>query len=112
MFSADNHYQPMCAISVKTPSSFKNSKATIAPVGSKLATAALGLVSEKYAEGGGILILVDQFLAEDEEFIEFEAPAIEPVPEEVLLNGSISNGHATTSPDSGHHMSSDKDALR
>jgi hypothetical protein len=28
-------------------------------VGSKLATAALGLASEKYVGGGGILILVD-----------------------------------------------------
>ena len=58
-FPADSRYQPVHAISVRTPSSFKNSKATVAPVGSKLATAALGLASEKYVGGGGILIFVD-----------------------------------------------------
>ena len=103
-FPADGRYQPVRAISVKTPSSFKNSKATVAPAGSKSATAALGPASEKYAGASGILILVDRFPAEDEEFVEFEAPAIEPVPEEVLPNESIPNGHATTSPESGLHI--------
>ena len=64
----------MHTISVKTPSSFKNSKAIVTPAGSKLATAALGLASEKYM-GGGILIVIDQFPAEDEEFVEFDALA-------------------------------------
>ena len=50
------------------------------------------------------MILVDQFPDEDEEFVEFEAPAIEPVPEEALPNGSIPNGHATTGTESGPHI--------
>ena len=105
-FPPDGHYQPVHTISVKTPSSFKNSKATVTPAGSKSATAALGLASEKYM-GGGILIVIDQFPAEDEEFVEFDALAIEPVPEDVLPNESILNGHTTTSPESGPHISLD-----
>ena len=87
----------------------EGSKATVAPAGSKSATAALGLVSEKYVGGGGILILVDRFPAEDEEFVEFDAPAIELV-SEVLLNDSIPNDHATTGPESGPHISFEVDA--
>jgi 26S proteasome regulatory subunit N2 len=109
-FPADGRYQPVRAVSAKAPPSVKNNKVTVAPAGSKSATAALGLASEKYAGGGGILILVDEFPNEEAEFVEFEAPAIEPVPADVLPNGSIPNGHATAGPASGPHIALDEDA--
>jgi len=56
------------------------------------------------------LILVDEFPNEEAEFVEFEAPAIEPVTAEVLPNGSIPNGHATAGPASGPHIALDEDA--
>jgi 26S proteasome regulatory subunit N2 len=110
-FPADGRYQPVRAVSTKSPPGAKNNSktATVAPAGSKSATAALGL-SEKYAGGGGILILVDEFPDEEAEFVEFEAPAAEPVPAEGLPNGSVPNGHATTGPASGPHIALDEDA--
>jgi len=72
-FPADGRYQPVRAVSTRAPSSVKNGKATVVPAGSKSATAAIGLSSEKYAGGGGILILVDESPDQEAEFIEFES---------------------------------------
>lgn len=111
-FPTDGRYQPVRAVSTKTPPGVKNNGKAIGivPAGSKSATAALGLASEKYAGGGGILILVDEFPDEEAEFVEFHAPATDPVPAEVVPNGSVPNGHATTSPVSGPHIALDEDA--
>lgn len=109
-FPPDGRYQPVRAVSTKAPLSIKNGKAAITAAGSKSATAALGTASEKYAGGGGILILVDQTPDEEAEFIEFEAPVIGPAITEAA-NGSIPNGHATAGPSaSGPHISLDESA--
>jgi len=108
-FPADGRYQPVRAVSTKAPSSIKGGKAVVAPAGSKSATAAIGLSSEKYAGGGGILILVDESPDQDAELIEFEALALAPVPTEVAANGQ--NGHAIAGPvASGPHIALDENA--
>jgi len=56
------------------------------------------------------LLLVDEFSDEEAEFVEFEAPAAEPVPAEGLPNGSAPKGYATTGPVSGPHIALDEDA--
>jgi 26S proteasome regulatory subunit N2 len=107
-FPADGRYQPVRAVSTRAPSSVKNGKATVVPAGSKSATAAIGLSSEKYAGGGGILILVDESPDQEAEFIEFEAPAAAPAPTEVT---SGQNGHAIAGPAaSGPHIALDENA--
>lgn len=85
-FPADGRYQPVRAVSANAPSG-KGVKSGVTPAGSKSATAAIGLSSEKYAGGGGILILVDKFPDQEAEFIEINPPAA-PVPE------AETNGHA------------------
>lgn len=117
IFPADGRYQPVRAVTTKTPPGTKNNSkaAAVPPAGSKSATAALGLASEKYAGGGGILILVDEYPDEEAEFVEFEAPAAAGAPTEAVPNGSIPNGHATTGataagPASGPHIALDEDA--
>ena len=107
-FPADGRYQPVRAVSTTTPSSVKSGKAAVLPAGSKSSTAAIGL-SEKYAGGGGILILVDVSPDEEAEFIEFDAPAAEPVPVDVATDGQ--NGHAIAGPAaSGPHIALDENA--
>lgn len=108
-FPADGRYQPVRAVSTKAMSNAKGGKGTVAPAGSKSATAAIGLSSEKYAGGGGILILVDESPDQEAELIEFEAPAVVPVPAEVAANGQ--NGHAIAGPAaSGPHIALDESA--
>ena len=106
-FPSGGRYQPVRAVSTKAPSSIKNGKPAIAPAGSKSATAAIGLSSEKYAGGGGILILVDGFPDQEAEIIEFEAPDVAPAPTEVAAG----NGHAIAGPAaSGPHIALDENA--
>jgi 26S proteasome regulatory subunit N2 len=108
-FPADGRYQPVRAVSTKAPSGVKSGKSAVAPAGSKSATAAIGLSSEKYAGGGGILILVDQSPDQEAEFIEFEPPAIALAPAEVAADGQ--NGHAIAGPAaSGPHIALDENA--
>lgn len=73
-FPLDSRYQPVRAVSAKAASN-KGIKVGVAPAGSKSATAAIGLSSEKYAGGGGILILTDRFPDQEAEFIEINPPA-------------------------------------
>ncbi|KAF9040511.1 armadillo-type protein [Panaeolus papilionaceus] len=74
-FPSDGRYQPVRAVSSKTPLS-KTGKAVIA------SSSTLGVGSEKYAGGGGILILADLRPDEPAEFIEIEtaAPVAAPAP--------------------------------
>jgi 26S proteasome regulatory subunit N2 len=58
-FPADGRYQPVRAVSTKTSSSLVGAKTSVTAAGSTSPTAALGLPSEKYAGGGGVLILDD-----------------------------------------------------
>jgi hypothetical protein len=68
----------------------------------------LSLASEKYASGGGILILADLRPDEEAEFIEFE-PAIEPQPAEPATV-PMGNGHAIGSLPVGPHIALDESA--
>ncbi|KAJ7487490.1 armadillo-type protein [Mycena galericulata] len=76
-FPSDGRFQPVRAVSAKPP-----------PRGAKTGTAGtnalpppVGLVSEKYAGGGCILILSDRRPEEEAEFIDFAPPAPPPAPE-------------------------------
>lgn len=103
-FPADGRYQPVRAVSTKAPGA-KGGKSAVQPAGSKSATAALGMPSERYAGGGGILILVDQSPDEEAEFIEFTAPAAVAAP----VDAAVPNGHATAGPAaSGPHIALDE----
>ncbi|CAA7258713.1 unnamed protein product [Cyclocybe aegerita] len=96
-FPSDGRYQPVRAVSTRTPS--KNGKAA--------ATTALGLGSEKYAGGGGILILTDLRPNEEAEYIELEtAPSVPPPAPPVDVPG---NGHAVGAP-TGRHIALDESA--
>jgi 26S proteasome regulatory subunit N2 len=67
----EGRFQPVRAVSANP----------VPPRGGKAGPAPLGLVSEKYAGGGCILILADLQPQEDTEFIDFEPPAApEPTP--------------------------------
>jgi len=101
-FPGDGRYQPVRPVSTKSQIS-KSSK-LIAGGSPSL----LGLSSEKYAGGGGILILMDSRPNEPVEFIEAEpAPelaAAAPVP--VQTNA---NTHVHTDP-TGRHIALDESA--
>jgi 26S proteasome regulatory subunit N2 len=106
-FPTDGRYQPVRTVSSKPVPPVRSGKIVVPPAGSST-TSALGLPSEKYAGGGGILILVDQTPDEEAEFIEFETAAIVPAPPEE----GIPNGHALAGPPaaSGPHIALDEDA--
>ncbi|KAJ3516366.1 hypothetical protein NLJ89_g1157 [Agrocybe chaxingu] len=96
-FPSDGRYQPVRAVSTRTPS--KNGKAASAT--------ALGVGSEKYAGGGGILILTDLLPNEEAEFIELEtAPSAPPPAPPMDVPG---NGHAIGAP-TGRHIALDESA--
>lgn len=95
-FPNDGRYQPVRAVSTKTPLS-KAGRAVAAPGG----TFAVGLGSEKYAGGGGILILVDSRPEDEADFIDLQAAVIQaPAPTAVPAE----NGHAPGAQPSGRHI--------
>jgi len=102
-FLPDGRYQPVRAVSTNTPLS-KASKviATSGP-----SSSVLGLGSEKYAGGGGILLFTDLQPNEEAEFIEIEtappvAPAVEVAP--------VGNDSAVGPLPTGRHISLDENA--
>ncbi|PPQ73541.1 hypothetical protein CVT26_010352 [Gymnopilus dilepis] len=74
-FPSDGRYQPVRAVSAKAPPT----KAGKAPVNGNSAVLEVG--SEKYAGGGGILILTDLRPNEEAEFIELQTVPAAPAPE-------------------------------
>ncbi|TFY64407.1 hypothetical protein EVJ58_g2635 [Rhodofomes roseus] len=68
-FPQDSRYQPVRVVSTRSSPSAKGNKA---PKSSLVP----GLTSERYAGGGGILILADQRPDEEPDYIEFETQAI------------------------------------
>ena len=103
-FPSDGRYQPVRAVSSKSSLS-KTGKAVASA--SQLASVPLGLGSEKYGGGGGILILTDLRASEPAEFIEFQpppaAPAAAPVP-------SAPAARSQPSHPVGRHISLDESA--
>ncbi|KAI6153672.1 26S proteasome regulatory complex non-ATPase subcomplex Rpn2 Psmd1 subunit [Pisolithus tinctorius] len=83
-FPSDGRYQPVRPVTSNT----------LIPKGTKGASSQptkKGLVSERYAGGGGILILVDERPVEEAEFIELQPPA---PPGGGPTGGAVPNGHA------------------
>jgi 26S proteasome regulatory subunit N2 len=99
VFPADGRYQPVRAVTAM--STQRNGKAVPTSV-----TTSLGLASEKYAGGGGILILTDLRPDEEAEYINLNpAPALE------VASDSVPNGHALSGPPAaGPHLSIDEAA--
>lgn len=99
-FPSEGRYQPVRPVSAN-PGPTRNGKAESTPAWS------IGVASEKYAGGGGILILADLRPEEEGEFIEFEPP-VQPAPAEPVA--SVGNGHAISAPPSGPHIALDESA--
>ncbi|TFK57040.1 26S proteasome regulatory complex non-ATPase subcomplex Rpn2/Psmd1 subunit [Heliocybe sulcata] len=101
-FSSEGRYQPVRPVSTKTAAP-KGGKAA-----SKLTAGANAMASERYAGGGGILILLDRQPDQSEEFIELETqlPPQQPAPVEPVPNG---NANAAPEP-SGPHIAHDESA--
>ena len=92
-FPADGRYQPVRPVSATTITS------PSPPAGSSTP-----LTSEKFAGGGGILILSDLRPEEAGEFIEFEPP------NEPMAAAALPNGHAIGAPPSGLQFALDANA--
>jgi 26S proteasome regulatory subunit N2 len=103
-FPSDGRYQPVRAVSTKTPLS----KAGKAVATSGPSSSALGLGSERYAGGGGILLLTDLRPNEEAEFIEIvTAPPAAPAVAEVVV--PTGNGTAVGAPPpTGRHIALDE----
>ncbi|KAJ7634207.1 hypothetical protein DFH06DRAFT_1221396 [Mycena polygramma] len=78
-FPPEGRFQPVRAVSAKP--ALRGGKPVVAGV--KASPTPVGLVSEKYAGGGCILILSDLRPEEEAEFIDFEPPAPAAAPEPV-----------------------------
>ncbi|KAJ7786208.1 D-isomer specific 2-hydroxyacid dehydrogenase [Mycena metata] len=83
-FPPEGRFQPVRAVSAK-PAPPRGGKAVAS---AKASPAPVGLVSEKYAGGGCILILSDLQPDEEAEFIDFEPPAPAAAPEPVSANAA------------------------
>jgi 26S proteasome regulatory subunit N2 len=87
-FPADGRYQPVRAVTTKSVPAKNGKISAAAPP-----TAGLGLASEKYAGGGGILILTDLRPDEEAEFIDLNPP-----PPAETAQVAVPNGHAPAGP--------------
>jgi 26S proteasome regulatory subunit N2 len=88
-FSPDGRYQPVRPVSLNTPVA-KGGK-VVSPGANKKGTGPPGLVSERYAGGGGILVLVDERPDEEAELIDLSPPA---APQATANGSAVPNGHA------------------
>lgn len=94
-FPSEGRYQPVRAVSSrKVPSAHS-------------APSSLGLTSEKYAGGGGILILADQQPDEEAEFIEFDT-AMVATTQPGAAPEQMGNGHAIHATPTGPHIALDE----
>ncbi|KAF5385252.1 hypothetical protein D9615_001452 [Tricholomella constricta] len=98
-FPSESRYQPVRPVSAYV--SAGEGKA------SNPSASSVGIASEKYAGGGGILILADLRPEEDGEFIEFEQVA---APAEALAASGVPNGQAVRASPSGPHIALDESA--
>ncbi|KAH8120111.1 26S proteasome regulatory complex, non-ATPase subcomplex, Rpn2/Psmd1 subunit [Phellopilus nigrolimitatus] len=104
-FPAEGRFQPVRPVSTRTPKTTKGKASTASAVKTP-SLVPLGVTSERYAGGGGILILIDQSPDEPAEYIEAELPA--PVPP---VAAAVSPAPAATVPaPSGPHIALDEDA--
>ena len=89
-FPSNNRYQPVRAVSAKTLPT-KSAKA-IGVSGRHTPPSTLALGSEKYASGGGILIMTDLRPNEEAEFIEIETASTVAAPQAAVA--PVGNGNA------------------
>jgi 26S proteasome regulatory subunit N2 len=94
-FPPEGRYQPVRPVSLNTVSPKTGGKGNPNPGARK---APSGVASERYAGGGGILLMVDERPDTEAEFISFEPPVVEPAPTE--------NGHAQPQ---AHHARPSRD---
>jgi 26S proteasome regulatory subunit N2 len=106
-FPANDRYQPVRAVSVKA-SPTKSSKAAAAASGRRTPSSSLAQGSEKYAGGGGILIMTDLRPNEEAEFIEIETAPTLATPEVVVA--PTANGDALQGGGAGPNISLDDTA--
>ncbi|OBZ79605.1 26S proteasome non-ATPase regulatory subunit 1 [Grifola frondosa] len=97
-FPPDGRYQPVRAVSTQAAVAARNSK-------SGKTSAVPTLVSERYAGGGGILIMVDTRPEEEADYIEFETRTIV-----VDANAVPAAGNLDTFVAEGRHISLDENA--
>lgn len=93
-FPSDGRYQP-----VRTVTSIPSAKASKNSIAKTL-----GLGSDKFGGGGGILILTDSRPDEEAEFIDLETPEILPPPPEVTPAAATAGATGVTGP----HISLDE----
>ncbi|KAG6853583.1 hypothetical protein C0991_003107 [Blastosporella zonata] len=96
-FPSDSRYQPVRPVSAHTSTERKTGLSQ---------SSALGAPSEKYAGGGGILLLADLRPEEDSEFIEFEPP-IEAAIQQPAVPAP---GGQPAAPPTGLHIALDESA--
>lgn len=107
-FAGNNRYQPVRAVSAKT-SSTRSGKAGAASGRHIPSPTSLALGSEKYAGGGGILIMTDLRPDEEAEFIEIETASTVAAPQAAVA--PMANGNATEEQPRGRlNMSLDDNA--
>jgi 26S proteasome regulatory subunit N2 len=100
-FPSEGRYQPVRTISMKPSPLVRNGKGTAIDS----ATNVLGLTTEKYAGGGGILILTDLRPDEEVELVELEAAAA-GVPA-LAGDAAIPNGEAISDRSNLHMVPED-----
>lgn len=110
-FAPDGRYQPVRPVSTRTvvPGAAAKGKAPAGGPKTSASAAALGLASERYAGGGGILMLIDQQPNEPVQLVEYEVQAAAPVvaPMEVAEDSAPAAGAAVPT---GPHISLDENA--
>lgn len=93
-FPPDSRYQPVRAVSTRTSTSTSAAKSTLS-----------GLASEKYAGGGGILIMIDHRPHEEADYLEFETHTIDatavavPAPSDSESSRGLMNRHISLDED-------------
>ena len=93
-FSSESRYQPVRVVSTRPSPSAKALKTP----------ASVALATERYAGGGGILIMADTRPDEEGEYIEFETqPVAQPAP-----GGAVPQNPPPTTP--GRHIALDENA--
>lgn len=105
VFPAEGRFQPVRPVSTRTPKSSKG-KSTAQSAAKTPASAALGTTAERYAGGGGILILIDQSPDEEAEFIEAEVPPADEPAVAPSVGVPVTSGSSTAA----RHIALDENA--
>lgn len=104
-FPAEGRFQPVRPVSNRAPKAPKGKSSATSSTKTP-SSLALGVASERYAGGGGILILIDQSPDEPIEYIEPEVPP--PVEAITSAPGADAQGSATAATSQGPHIALDE----